>query len=368
MQFQRQKRPASRRGAVKKLDSMYASFTVMRARCGQLPVVIGAAPASQLFSVSFADVLREEQDCGYQRPIDIHHSRQFRTYIERPGATTIPLTFNLRGPAGEGWTLEPADEGELTVLAIRLPSPGVLPVLAQVDCQHRLGMMGDSDIPLTFQCFLGLTPRDEMSIFSVINGNAKGLSSSLLDYHNTKLISDLDVVQTDLFIAKALNDDVESVWHGRVKLGGAATQGSNRRISLRGLQTATKLFLQRCPFGPSTPLSPTDKYKVVRDYWAAVATVWPTAWSQPRVHLLTKGVGVTALSLLAGDILTALVSRQQPATADTFAEYLVKLRDIDWSNTGTFKGYGGRDGANKAHQSLASRLFAPGLAVMRVGN
>ena len=33
------------------------------------------------------------------------HSREFRAYIERPGATTIPLTFNLRGPDGDGWTL-----------------------------------------------------------------------------------------------------------------------------------------------------------------------------------------------------------------------------------------------------------------------
>ena len=81
--------------------------------------------------------------------------------------------------------------------------------------------MRDSYIPLTFQCFLGLSPREEMSIFSVINGKAKGLSSSLLDYHTTKL----ETVQLDLYIAKTLHDDPDSVWHRKVKLGGAATQG-----------------------------------------------------------------------------------------------------------------------------------------------
>ena len=31
------------------------------------------------------------------RPIHSQYSREFRAYIERPGATTFPLTFNLRG-------------------------------------------------------------------------------------------------------------------------------------------------------------------------------------------------------------------------------------------------------------------------------
>lgn len=338
---------------------------VMTATCGQLPVVLGAAPASELCSVSFADVLDEAKDEGYQRPIDLHHSKEFRAYVERPGATTIPLTFNLRGPNGEAWTLSQPDATGIATLEIRRPINGLPAVLAQVDCQHRLGMMGECNVPLTFQCFLGLSPRDEMAIFNVINGKAKGLSSSLLDYHTTKLTPDLAAVQIDLYVAKMLNDDRESVWHGKVKLGGAATQGSTRRISLRGLQTATKLLLQRCPFGPGSRLLPIDQYKIVRDFWTAVATVWPNAWNHPRTHLLVKGVGVTALSMLAGEIVTAVLSRQQPANTETFTAYLLPLADLDWSTSGTFKAFGGRHGASEAHQLLAARLFAPGLAVVR---
>ena len=343
----------------------HLELQVFRAICGQLPVVLGVAPAADLFQVSFADVLDEAKDEGYQRPIDPRHSREFRAYIERPGATTIPLTFNLRGADGEGWTLSSANAHGSAVLKIQRPSPGIPPVLAQVDCQHRLGMMGDSNVPLTFQCFLGLSPTEEMSIFNVINGKAKGLGSSLLDYHTTKLTPDLASVQVDLYIAKMLNDDPESVWHGRVKLGGKATQGSTRRISLRGLQTATKLLLQRCPFGPSSEVSPVDQYRIVRDFWSAVATVWPRAWTQPRTHLLVKGVGVTALSMLAGEIITSVLSRQQRANAETFVSFLSPLAGVDWSTTGSFKGLGGRHGASEAHQLLAARLFAPGLALVR---
>jgi DNA sulfur modification protein DndB len=345
--------------------SSHLILKVIRARCGQLPVVLGAAPAAELCSVSFADVLDEAKDEGYQRPIDWHHSKEFRAYIERPGATTIPLTFNLRGREGEGWTLSGANQGGVSTLKVRRPRPGLSPVLAQVDCQHRLGMMADSDILLTFQCFLGLSPQEEMAIFSVINGKAKGLSSSLLDYHTTKLTPDLAAVQVDLYIAKMLNDDRTSVWHGKVKLGGTATQGSTRRISLRGLQTATKLLLQRCPFGPESRLLPRDQYQIVSNFWTAVVNTWPTAWAHPRTHLLVKGVGVTALSMLAGDIITAALSRQQPTTAVTFATYLSQLADLDWSTTGQFKAFGGRQGASEAHQLLAARLFAPGLALVR---
>jgi len=204
-----------------------------------------------------------------------------------------------------------------------------------------------------------------MAIFSVINGKAKGLSSSLLDYHATKLVPRLEDVHLELYIAKKLHDDPVSVWCGKVKLGGA-TQGAHRRISLRGLQVATKLLLERSPLGAASTLTPVEKYIVVREYWAAVAKVWSRAWKQPRSHLLSKGVGVTALSLLAADIITAALSRQQRPALNTFIEYLRPLSKIDWSGHSLFKGYGGRQGASEAHHVLSSRLFAPGLAAAKV--
>lgn len=340
------------------------TLRVLRLRCGQLPVVVGAAPAADLCAVSFADVLDESREVGYQRPIDLEHAKNFRKYIGQPGSSTIPLTFNLRGRSGDGWTLTEARDGEPAVLSIEIPAARSPRCLAQVDCQHRLGMMADSPLPLTFQCFIGLTSTEEMAIFSVINGKAKGLSSSLLDYHTTKLDPNLDDVHLELYIAKKLHDDHSSVWCGKVKLGGA-TQGAHRRISLRGLQVATKLLLQRSPLGARSLLSPIEKYLIVRDYWAAVTKVWPRAWRQPRSHLLTKGVGVTALSLLAGDIITAALSREQRPDFETFVAYLATLSEVDWSSDSAFKGYGGRQGASEAHQFLSSRLFAPGLAAAR---
>src|SRR3954468_6677804 len=95
---------------------------VLLATCGKLPVVLGSAPARDLYSVSFADVLDEAVDEGYQRPIDPRHSREFRAYIERDGATTIPLTFNLRGQDGRAWNLSEADANGIATLSIKRPA------------------------------------------------------------------------------------------------------------------------------------------------------------------------------------------------------------------------------------------------------
>lgn len=346
-------------------SSDFLELGVVCLQCGQLPVVVGAAPARDLYAVSFADILNEETEEGYQRPFDPQHSREFRAYIEQPGATTIPLTFNLRGQEGSGWHLTRSKLNEPSTLTIRRPSASAPPVLAQVDCQHRLGMMADSNIPLTFQCYLGLGAREEMLIFNTINSNAKGLNPSLLDFHASKLIPELEAVQLELFIAKTLHDDPESVWHGLVKMGGVNTQGAQRRVSLRGIQAATKLLLQRSPLGATFDLSPRQKYEVVRSFWNAVATIWTGAWNRPRNHLLVKGVGVNAVSLLGADILTAALSHGQPLSRRTFEDYLAPLALLDWSTDGIFKGYGGRQGAAQAHQCLRSHLFAPGLAAVR---
>jgi len=336
-------------------------FQVLLGTCGQLPVVVGFGSAHDLRSVSFADILDEGQETGYQRPCDRDHARAFRAYITSPGATTIPLTFNLRG--GTGWGLSPEPTGgALRRLRVTLPRANGRRVMVQVDGQHRLGDMADIHVPLAFQCFLGLSARDEMGIFSTINSKARGLSSSLLDFHATKLAPRLEDVQLELYIAKTLNDDPASAWKGKVKLGGAPTQGTHRRVSLRGLQTATRELLRRSPLGTMSELSPLAKYEVVREYWSAVAETWPTAWARDREHLLVKGVGVNALALLGGELVTAALSQNEKLRRETFARYLSVIAGVDWTNDGPFKGFGGRHGADEVHRVLASKLWAAGIA------
>src|SRR5947208_6815698 len=131
---------------------------------GHRRAVVGFAPASLLSSLSFADVLDESTGRGYQRRFSPDHSLDFRRYIQATGSATPPLTFNLRPRSDGAWSIR-AHAHWVDVLIARAAGP----ILAQVDCQHRLGHLQDLSVSLPFMIFLGLTEREELEIFNIIN-------------------------------------------------------------------------------------------------------------------------------------------------------------------------------------------------------
>lgn len=306
-------------------------------------MLLGFAPASLLASLSFADILDEEAGTGYQRRFSPPHSLDFRRYIKKPGSTTPPLTFNLRPRDDSAWRVMLDAQGHAD-LVLSVTSGRIL---AQVDCQHRLGHVDDLDLSLPFMIFLGLSEREEMEVFNTINGKAMGLSSSLLDYHAAHLARDLGAEKPELLIALHLNDDPESPWYKQLDLGGRATSGLKRRASLRTMQKAVRRFLSASEILEA--LGPEEAARVVRDFWSAVATVLHSQWCDPRRHFLTKGVGVYALMGMLGDFWTESSQTLADVSRVQLSERLKEFaHDFDWSNEGPLKGLGGEAGAQEA--------------------
>lgn len=306
----------------------------------QRRVLMGFAPARLLHELSFADILDEDTGRGYQRRFNAQHSLDFRRYIKKDSSSTIPLTFNLR-PGHECRIIELGER----LARLEIPESAGK-ILAQVDCQHRLGHLGDLDVELPFMCFIGLSPREEMEIFNVINSKAKGLSTSLLDFHDAQLSLDLATDRPELFIALFLRNDVQSPWHRELDLGGASSSGMNRRASLRTLQKAIKRFLTK------TKIARTKSIEVaaqtVLDFWAAVAIALSDQWSKPRKHLVTKGIGVYALMDLAADLYNE-AQAGQVCDKRYFAAALADFAgEFDWSTEGPLKGLGGEGGVKTA--------------------
>jgi DGQHR domain-containing protein len=305
------------------------------------PVLLGFAPAKLLHRYSFADVLNEDTGLGYQRRFNSQHSQDFRRYIRQSGASTIPLTLNLR-PDEKGWKVENVGPGQAR-LEIELDAGKIM---AQVDCQHRLGCLEDLDIQLPFMCYVGLSLKEEMEVFSTINSKAKGLSNSLLDFHDAHLAGDLAKDRPEIFIALHLNNDPDSPWCRQLDLGGESTSGMTRRASLRTMQKAIKRFLNSTRSLKAR--SPETVTQIVMSFWRAVAEVLPAQWSTPRKHILTKGVGVYALMDIAADLYN---EAEDGAKLDRgyFVNRLADFAyDIDWSTTGRLKGLGGEGGVNEA--------------------
>jgi len=308
-------------------------------------VALGFAPARILYTLSFADVLVEESGRGYQRRFNAKHSLDFRRYIQGEGSSTIPLTFNLRPSASQIWSLTEAVSG-ISTLTIR---EGPEKALVQVDCQHRLGYLSDVDVSLPFMTFLGLDEREEMEIFSVINSKARGLSNSLLDFHEASLAGDLAREKPELYIALQLNTNPDSPWMKQLDLGGTATSGMMRRASLRTMQKAVKKFLSQTQI-LKTETTETAA-EIVIAFWSAISLVAQDAWNAPRAYLITKGVGVYALMVIAADLYAE--AGKQTCDKRYFANKLCEfLGDIDWSRQGQFQGFGGEGGVLKVVASI----------------
>lgn len=309
-------------------------------RSGDRQVLLGFAPASILHAVSFPDVLDERSGEGYQRRFNSGHSLDFRRYIREAGSTTIPLTFNLRVRDDDAWTLTEAKDGSVYLTIDPLAGS----VMAQVDCQHRLGYLSDLDIELPFMCFVGLTIEEEMAVFTVINRKAKGLSRSLLDFHDARLCEDLANDRPELFIALCLSNDPTSPWCGQLDVGGNRVSGMTRKASLRTLQKAVRRFLNRSAILKQRTVE--EAARVVLDFWIAVSVAMRDDWLRPRGSLLAKGVGVYALMDIAADMWR---ESSRALTRDLMISHLSDLAaNVDWSTEGPFKGLGGEGGVAAA--------------------
>ena len=326
----------------------------------QKQVFIGFAPASLLYALSFADVLEEETGRGYQRRFNPKHSLDFRKYIQNPGASTIPLTFNLRPARNNEWSLVELGDG-----GARLEIESAAgKILTQVDCQHRLGFLNDLQTSLPFMCFIGLSTAEEMEVFNVINSKAKGLSTSLLDFHDATLASDLASERPELFIALHLNNNNESPWYRQLDLGGNSTSGLSRRASLRTMQKAIRRFLSQSRILQSK--SPEFAAAVVMYFWSAVSVVLREEWNHPRRHLINKGVGVYALMSIAAD----LYGEGDGSFCDKryFVNKLSEFAsELDWTSDGPLKGLGGEGGANSVLEYIRTERKKHRLKVISNG-
>lgn len=318
-------------------------------KSGDYTVFIGFTAASLLREISFSDTLNEDTGEGYQRPYNKSHSLDFRNYINRTGSSTPPLTLNLRNDLSNYWEIV-RGRGNSAMLVMQ----NGVKCLAQVDCQHRLGELQGVEVQLAFMTYIGLDIRQEMAIFNIINSKAKGLSSSLTDYHESKLINDLAEEAPHLFIARRLNEDPSSPWFKLIRYGGETTSGLKRRTSFRMMQKTVQTFLSQTKACLHASLE--DKYQIVLNFWIAVKNSFSEEWEEHRNNLITKGVGLYSLMQVMGDLV------KQAPSADFSVEYfegcLASLKgNFDWSSHGRFAYVGGKKGVQDVYLALKHGLL-----------
>lgn len=113
------------------------------------------------------------------------------------------------------------------------------------------------------------------------------------------------------------------------------------------MQKAIKIFLLRTKLLKAR--SAEAAAQVVLDFWAALAVVLKNQWSNPRKHMLTKGVGVYALMEIAADLYLEAPNGGRSCDRRYLANVLSDfVGEVDWSTDGPLKGFGGQGGVKSA--------------------
>jgi len=315
---------------------------------------VGTLSSKDILAMEEVDVRDEEHPDGYQRVRDPERCRKVAEFVRNTVPRILPVNIivNLRG------------KGSFTALD-GYDSLGTLEVPTEkgaawvVDGQHRLGgfegLEPELQMELPVVIFRDLDRRLEMFHFKVINEEQKKVNLSLALELMADLRSGPTWKLTAHDIVKRLNDDAQSPWQAQVNMTGA--RGVGRAVNQVTFVNALRPLIDSAASSFSMKTL-DEQVTFLKDFWRAVAEVFPAPWSSPRGHLLKKGFGVATLSRVAGRVY-ALCERDDDFSPDNIRRLVQRLGSFNWhSKAGHFAGYGGTLGIGLATDQLLKALQA----------
>lgn len=349
-------------------------LNVLKDRCLGHDVYRGSAAAGGLHAASWIDFHDPDNNPdGYQRPFDLKRSRQAKEYAESVEDAFWPECVLAIRERGEGEDEDDKVDYKFTPVAGTQGRYGVLEVsynprgttlidgvqepwrraFAQVDCQHRLGSMADSDKPVTFCIFPGLSRRDEAIIFRTINAKQRKISTSLVD---------AIVLKTDphasphIGWAWDLGWDPGSPFNRKVWTGGRGRPPADHLVTLGGLHRTLKVL---APKRPVASEDPELWYTFARNFWLVIRSLWPSEFHDRVNYKLQTTPGQRGLAQFGQHVfrkvLPAQDTRQKPIR-DAFQNDGSR---INWRVDGPFQLATGKGGQRNVYQELLKQYGKP---------
>jgi DGQHR domain-containing protein len=349
------------------------TLTVARGRVLGLKVYRGFAPLSDLARISRPDIYDQVKNPrGTQRDLSKKHAREAYEYVRsNPCAFYPEIVLNARRPTGLKYRPVHPDDKDVGYLQIDVDRirRSKATIVSRVDGNHRLHYADGHDPampPLNQQvgfCLIyALEASDadrELLLFRDINANQKGMNTSHLDSIAVRTMSDLKIRDPLLYIAERLMDDPDSPFHGLVYRGGVRPPGF--RIPLRTLKTSVEYLKSRSKkldlFGD------VDVQAIlIKNFWSATKLWLPLAWRQPKSYIALRATGFWALAFIGSEVVDRAVASGK-VEPDNMRKILESGQTWDWSNSGDFRGYGGRAGALEIANRVIAELEAEGRSV-----
>jgi DGQHR domain-containing protein len=310
-------------------------------------IEIRQSPGRKLFVFSvdgkslprFAAVSRVGRDdgdevIGYQRPEVSSHIDQIRRYLESEGPmipNAMVLAFDKRvkfRSANGSRSVASGRHGFLDIPLDEDTRPGWI-----VDGQQRAAAIREAildQFPVFIVAFVTDSEAEQSEQFILVN-STKPLPTSLL-YEllpgtRTTLPTKLHVRRTDAVTADMLNTNKESVFCGRIKTATKPDGKINQTAVMNMVRNSrTDGVLYRAAGDDPTSPDYDTMFDVLNDYWAAVADVFPDAWTlEPRRSRLTHGAGIVSM----GWIMDAVADRlRRKCTFPTKSDFEKDLRKL----------------------------------------
>ena len=355
------------------LNRTSIKLKVIRDTCLGYTVYRGSAPAKDIVKAAWIDFHDPDQNpLGYQRGFDAKRSNLARKYAESTPDAFWPESI-LAVRKDEDLLEEEQVESTFTPDTYSSGQYGTLEVIytkdltsdingevvpwrrafSQVDCQHRLGSMGDSDESVTFCVIPGISRHQEATLFQVINKNQKGISTSLVD---TIVLLTVPNPTNHMLWARDLDSDLASPFHRLVDTGGRGRK--NTLITFRGLRNSLQQLIPP-RYVDDGSIDYQQGYTFARNYWQAVHDEWPREFGDKKAYKMMVNPGVLALSRLGRLLFESKVDIQDFGKSSIATYLQMGKPNVDWSAAGPFKDATGKGAVKLVFDKLKEWFGTP---------
>ncbi len=290
-------------------------------------------------------VKREEGDLtGYQRPEQLAHIDEIRTFIESespmlPNAVVIAFDKSVRFEADSAGPKNAyARTGEIVVPLD--PSradherPGFI-----VDGQQRVAAIREASVksfPICVSSFIAGSVREQTEQFILVNSTKplpKGLIYELLPSTDALLPLQLERRKLPSTLVTMLNNRDGSPLYRSIKTAtnpdGHVKDNSLLRLIEHSLSDGV-LYVFRVRDGGLPDVE--AMYRVLSDFFRAVIHTWPEAWKlPPKKSRLTHGAGIAGLGFLMDSIAHRHGLRKIPSKGQFAADLAAMKPDCHWT-------------------------------------
>ncbi|MGH1054560.1 DGQHR domain-containing protein [Bacillus tropicus] len=352
----------------------YLSFSFIEMEQPVGTIYMGKLRASDVYSISYSRVRTESDIYGIQRVRNEDRIKDIAAYCQDPDAI-FPTPVIL---SGDSKYVEFDIEKQLIHINMNLLKEDAYK-FSIVDGQHRLEGIHRSDyeerFTLPIMLILDTTPEQDAYLFSIINGNQKPVSKSLvLDLFS--LSNGRTVQKVCNYLVKQLNSDSESALFRKVKMLGIKTLKSpDATVSQATISRNLMKYFTNNVEKDNLALKLNGKldqldyesyifreyfenkqdeiiYKILFNYFNAVAMVEQLELDETSIGFLQKTIGYTAkIQLLRPLYLKGLAKKS--LTKDYFAneiELILKNYKQSFPDKNIYKNYGSSDsGARKLY-------------------